>query len=702
MGNPVYPPEVTTKVAVVNFTVKESGLEEQCLGIIVRSEQPTLEQSKNTVVEKIASGRQKIRELEDDILRRLNESKTSLLEDVDLIAALQSSKDTADDVKSGLEQAESTMKRINETRETFRSCGKMAAILFFVLDSLKNVNPMYQFSLEWYTDLFQKSIKDSNDAIGMSQDRMKAIAKVHTLNVYKSACRSLFERHKLLLALQMCVKLQQGEPDNEFNHNEWQFFLKGGSGMGKSTVKPHIEWLTQPAWDAIVELEKQVPEPFTGLPQAVTMNPKEWNRWFSSMKPEPELAQLPGEWETKCEDRLRKMIVLRCFRPDRVNFAIKDYISFYMGKSNEFTTSKPTQLTEIFEESIPASMPIIFVLSPGVDPMDQLQKFAEKQGREVDLISLGRGQNKRAKENLNQGAELGKWIFLANCHLSLGLLPELESMMDSLFNSKTPVNEKFRMFMSANPHEKFPISLLQRSLKVTMEPPRGIKANMLRLYDNMGSNFTEVERERDYRKAIYGLCWFHAILIERKKFKTLGWNVSYAFNDSDFNVCADLLAIYMGRMREGVHIDGSYEKSLKVPWTAVQYLLAEANYGGRVTDDLDRTLIKIYAKDIFDEDLIASENWRPKGTDEYHYHYPSIENTGKQIDASLYDPQFFYSEINAAMDNTDQPVAFGQHINAEITSQIMDSKELLGSILGLMPSSVDGSSGGSGGSSISD
>lgn len=273
--------------------------------------------------------------------------------------------------------------------------------------------------------------------------------------------------------------------------------------------------------------------------------------------------------------------------------------------------------------------------------------------------------------------------------------------MDGIFSAKTPVSDKFRIFLSARPHEKFPISLLQRSLKVTMEPPRGIKANMLRLYDSMGSTFTEVEREREFRKAIYGLCWFHAILIERKKFKTLGWNVNYAFNDSDFQVCADLMAIYMGRTREGIPIDMSYEKGRKVPWPAVQYLLAEANYGGRVTDDLDRRLIKIYAKDIFDEDLITSENWRPKGTDEYHYHYPAIENTGKQIDASLYDPQFFYSEISAAMDNTDQPVAFGQHINAEITSQIMDSKELLSSILSLMPSSVDGGSS-QGGNSISD
>jgi len=54
------------------------------------------------------------------------------------------------------------------------------------------------------------------------------------------------------------------------------------------------------------------------------------------------------------------------------------------------------------------------------------------------------------------------------------------------------------------------------------------------LYRNMGTSFTSCDRERDFRKAVYGLCWFHTILIERKKFKTLGWNISYAFNDSDY------------------------------------------------------------------------------------------------------------------------------------------------------------------------
>lgn len=55
-----------------------------------------------------------------------------------------------------------------------------------------------------------------------------------------------------------------------------------------------------------------------------------------------------------------------------------------------------------------------------------------------------------------------------------------------------------------------------------------------------------MDQDRNFRKAVFGLCWFHTILIERKKFKSLGWNVNYSFNDSDYTVCEDLLALYMG------------------------------------------------------------------------------------------------------------------------------------------------------------
>lgn len=257
------------------------------------------------------------------------------------------------------------MKRIDDTRETYRSCGKQASILFFVINDLNKIDPMYQFSLDWYKQLFVTSIEKSRE--NMFQDRIKNILKEHTLAVYRTVCRSLFEKHKLLLSLQICIKLRMAE--GEINEDEWSFFLRGGQVLDKAAQapKPPFDWITTQAWDNITELENLIPETFAGIPNAITLNPKEWNRWFLSTKPEPENAPLPGEWETKCEDRLKKLIVLRCLRPDRVIFAIRNYVEFYMKK--EFVEVKPTSLKEVFEDSKP-DIPIIFVLSPGVDPID--------------------------------------------------------------------------------------------------------------------------------------------------------------------------------------------------------------------------------------------------------------------------------------------------------------------------------------------
>jgi dynein heavy chain len=322
------------------------------------------------------------------------------------------------------------------------------------------INPMYQFSLDWYKELFQKSINESKEI--QSQDRNDVIMKIHKLNVYNQACRSLFERHKLLLALQMYVKLQLSE--GKINFKEYDFFLRGGTIMDPKLrpPKPPQDWLTDQAWDNITELERLLPETFSGLPAAVTLNFKEWHHWFSSDKPMPEDAQLPGEWETKCDEPLKKMIVLRCFRPDRVIFAIRNFVAVGM-KSSEFIMSKPTSISEVYEESTP-TLPVIFVLSTGTDPTDTLMRFAAEKDATVSTLSLGKGQGEECKKILTKCSETGNWCFLSNCHLSISLLPELESIMDQLFKKKQ--KQTFRLFMTASPHDEFPISLLQRSLKI--------------------------------------------------------------------------------------------------------------------------------------------------------------------------------------------------------------------------------------------
>ena len=173
---------------------------------------------------------------------------------------------------------------------------------------------------------------------------------------------------------------------------------------------------------------------------------------------------MPGEWETKCDDALKKMIVLRCFRPDRVNFAVKAFVLDYL-KSTEFIQSKATSISDIYEESSPR-VPIIFVLSQGVDPTELLYKFAEEKGVAVSSISLGKGQSQKAIDFLKNGAKDGVWCFLSNCHLSVSLLPDLEATLEQILVNGE-YEDTFRLFLSAKPVSEFPISLLQKSLKMT-------------------------------------------------------------------------------------------------------------------------------------------------------------------------------------------------------------------------------------------
>ena len=94
--------------------------------------------------------------------------------------------------------------------------------------------------------------------------------------------------------------------------------------------------------------------------------------------------------------------------------------------------------------------------------------------------------------------------------------------------------------------------------------------------------YNRVKETFKYRRLYFSLVWFHAILLERKKFRTLGWNSAYDFSDSDFDMCENILAMYLD------------EYPNEVQWEAIKYLIAEANYGGRVTQAPDNRVLRAY------------------------------------------------------------------------------------------------------------
>jgi len=659
LGNPHYTPEISTKSTLVNFSVKEQGLEDQLLGAVVRKERPELEVEKNNLVIAVAAGKRKIVELEDLILRMLTQASGSLLDDEDLVLTLQSSKNTSEEVKASLDISERTEKEIDKAREGYRPCAYRASILYFMLNDLSRVDPMYQFSLDAYTSLFNISLDKSTRSDEL-QERIKHLNEYHTHFVYRSTCRGLFEAHKLLFAFQVCAKIMQGA--KKINVEEYNFFLRGGQVFDKSQQPPNpcADWLNEQAWDHITELDKLYN--FRNIASSFSSNAREWKSWHRHNEPETSAVRLPGEWENKCTE-LQRIIIVRCLRPDRIVFAVTSFIVNNLGQ--KFTEPPQLDLTQVVVESVPTS-PLIFVLSPGVDPTNQLMQLAEQKGITFSAIALGQGQSPHAIRLIDEGITSGHWVLLANCHLMMSWLNELEKIIEQL-PGRSP-RPQFRLWLSSAPHPKFPIGILQKGIKMTTEPPKGLKANMSRLYANMSdAKFQRCGKPAKYKKLLFSLCWFHSVLVDRRKFLNLGWNIPYDFNDSDFDVSELCLSLYLDE----------YELT---PWDALKYLVSEINYGGRVTDDWDRRLMNVYMNSFFNDEALATPNFRLSSLPQY-----CIPDDG-----SLQS----YRDFCATLPGVDRPEAFGQHPNADIASQISEGSEMLQTIVSLQPRTAEAEGAG--------
>ncbi len=656
LSNPHYTPEISTKVTIVNFAVKQEGLEAQLLGIVVQEEEPSLEEQNTALVLKVAANKKKLVELEDTILELLSNSSGSLLDDEELVNTLNSSKVTFEEVQESLNIAEATKQKIDIARQGYRGVSVRAAMLYFVLYDLSRVDPMYQFSLATYIDLFILSIRNAD---GSSQDeRAERIASVndyHTFAIYKYACRGLFERHKPLLSFQICIKKMQLE--GKIPKDEYDFFLRGGTVLDRSEQRPNpnASWLNVAAWDNVTELEKLAS--FSGFGNALEQYSRDWKLWF--MSDAPESKPLPGEWDNKLNE-MQKMVIIRSLRPDRALFATSTFIAHNLGA--QFVDPPPFVLKDIVDTSN-AKTPLVFILSPGVDPVHQVRALAKSEGVALESCSLGQGQAPIATKMIETGLAEGNWVFLANCHLSISWMPALEKIIEHFCAMTSKPNPAFRLWLSSKPNDKFPISILQAAIKMTTEPPRGLRPNLLRLYNQLTeSHFNRVQQKGKYRKMLFALCYFHAVLLERRKFKALGWNIPYEFNDSDWLICEDILGIYLDEDPENT------------PFEALRYLVAQANYGGRVTDDWDRRLVLVYINQFFCEETLSVPNFPLSELDKYFI--PDDGELGS------------YKDYINKLPPNDPPAAFGQHPNADIASQIQETNDFLGTILGLQPKTV--------------
>ncbi|KAI1890876.1 hypothetical protein AGOR_G00158120 [Albula goreensis] len=647
LPNPHYSPEISTKVTLINFTLSPSGLEDQLLGRVVAEERPDLEEAKNQLIVSNARMKQELKEIEDQILFRLSSVEGNPVDDEELIRVLGASKVKAGEIEAKVMVAEETEKDIDATRLEYVPVAVRTQILFFCVSDLSNVDPMYQYSLEWFLGIFLSGIANSEKADTVEQ-RIININEYFTFSLYSNVCRSLFEKHKLMFAFLLCVRIMMNE--NRIDMAEWRYMLSGGMAQTE-LPNPAKDWLSSRAWQDILGLSN-LPS-FSNLAESFPQHKAGFREIFDSSQ--PHRVALPGEWNTKL-DSFQKMLILRCLRADRLTHGMQDFVAAQLGQ--RFIEPQTSDLSAVFKESSP-STPLIFVLSPGTDPAADLYKFADvmKFSKKLSAISLGQGQGPWAEAMMHKAMDKGHWVFFQNCHLAPSWMPSLERLIENIDPDK--VHRDFRLWLTSLPSSQFPVAILQNGSKMTIEPPRGIKANLLKTYLSLSEDFlSSCSKTSHFKSLLFSLCLFHGNAIERRKFGPLGFNIPYEFTDGDLRICISQLKMFLDEYHD-------------IPYKVLKYTAGEINYGGRVTDDWDRRCILNILEDFYCPAVLSEDHfYSPSG----EYRQICTENDIKG-----------YLEYIRGLPINDTPEIFGLHDNANISFAQNETFALLGAVLKLQP-----------------
>jgi dynein heavy chain, axonemal len=152
LPNPHYSPETQVKINLLNFAITQFGLEEQMLNMLVKLDFPDLAQQKDEIVQSNATNAKITYDLENKILHTLSaaEKIMDLLEDDNLIDILADAKKVSTEIEEQNKISAIAEKQIDETREKFRVVAYRASILYFCITDLDKIDPMYQYSLQWF------------------------------------------------------------------------------------------------------------------------------------------------------------------------------------------------------------------------------------------------------------------------------------------------------------------------------------------------------------------------------------------------------------------------------------------------------------------------------------------------------------------------------------------------------------------------
>lgn len=194
--------------------------------------------------------------------------------------------------------------------------------------------------------------------------------------------------------------------------------------------------------------------------------------------------------------------------------------------------------------------------------------------------------------------------------------------------------------------------------------PSGMRAGLKRTYTTLTQDMLDsVDKPLYWLPLVYSIAYIHSTIIERKKFGPLGWCTKYEFGQHDFNASIQFLQSYLYALDPK-----KADIMSQISYPTIRYMISEVHYGGRITDDYDRRLMKTYALEWINERVMQPGFYysqQAKVTHPYTDVLKFLELPPSQ-NPQYFNINFVRDAVNK-MSTVDNPQIFRMHPNAEIT-----------------------------------
>ncbi|KAI8066635.1 dynein heavy chain [Gongronella butleri] len=566
-----FAPDICSRVTFVNFTVTRGSLQSQCLNKVLKAERPDVDQRRTDLIKLQGEFQLRLRHLEKSLLQALNESKGNILDDDKVIDTLETLKKEAAEITHKVDETNTVMQQVEQTTAVYSPLAHACSSIFFVMEQLNLVHHFYQFSLDFFYDIFQYVLHANPNLKGVSDpdERLAILSRDLFAAAYRRGSRTLLHEDHPMFAVLLCQIQMRGQK-HDIDDAEFDFLLGAAEVITDTKGTTSLKLPDFIDDDLALKVDEFMALPcFKGLPDHMNDNKDQWRDFLAHDAPE---SVVPICWNADASPMatsLRKMLVIKCFRTDRLLHAT----TIFAGEifDTGFLNQGELNLQQVVTEEVSAGTPLALCSVPGYDASYRVDHLVAETNSRCTSVAMGSAEGfTLADQAISLAIKTGQWVMLKNVHLAPSWLGQLEKKLHSM-----KPHPNFRLFLTMETNPKVPANLLESLRSIP-------HARLLR---------GPTERTRLY----FMLAWLHAVVQERLRYVPLGWTKIYEFNDSDQD-CALTTIDHWLDMAAGDRANISPEK---IPWDAIRSLLKQSIYGGRIDNDYDQRLLDSFVNSLF-------------------------------------------------------------------------------------------------------